>query len=403
MPIDMSAAISRPYLNAGEPGEVTHGQVTIDPGMVKADVNRHVALCVDTSGSMEGERIEMAKEGAIYATGTLDDDDYLSLVTFDGDSRILLGPVRWGDIDRDSAHDEIRQMEAKGLTNIESGLRNARRSLNQIPDDPDAVRRIVLLSDGEDNDKSGYDFEPIVEELIDGRTSIMAAGIGDYDEETIKTIGTGEGNKWEHLTDVQEIRAFLSGEVSLAGTVLETKPELRFETANGAELSEVYRCVPQVQEADIDWDGRTAVVTLPDLKEEETQLVVFELVAPKGEDGTTRELADISFKASDTQHANLSVEYTTDRELLGQMDKEPMVNHNAAGIIDENTNTDDPDLAAMETATDNLATVAGEDTAIVSQLREQKTRMEEGDRQSAAFETSQMMTEKMNDNQGMQE
>lgn len=402
MPIDMSAAISRPYLNAGEPGEVTHGQVTIDPGTEKADVTRHVALCVDTSGSMEGDRIEMAKEGAIYATGTLDDDDYLSLVTFDGDSQVLLGPVRWGDINRDNAHDEIREMEARGLTDIEAGLRDARSSLDQIPTDPDAVRRIILLSDGEDNDKSGSDFEPIVEDLIDNHTSIMAAGIGEYDEATIKTIGTGEGNKWEHLTDVQEIRAFLSGEVSLAGTVLETKPELRFDTAGGTELRDVYRCVPQVQQADVDWDGSTVVVTLPDLKEEEKQLVVFEMVAPKGEEGDVRKVADVTFEASERQQTELSIEYTNDPELLAQMNKDPMVNHNAATIIDGGANTDDPDLDKMESDIDKLATVADEDTDIVSQLRDQKTRMEEDDRQSAAFKTSTMLTEQMNETQPMQ-
>lgn len=408
MTLSISAELSRPYLPAGESGEITHGQISIDPGFEQANVIRQVILCIDTSMSMKGERIEMAKEGAKYAAGALNDDDYLGIIGFNSAEQVMsflgldratqtvLEPARWGDLDRDQVHGSIDEMSVASGTDIESGLRRANQAFNAIrmpATNKQVVRRIILLSDGKDNQKSAAEFEEIVEDITDEQTSIMAAGIGEYDEATIKTIGTaGTGGKWRHLTDAKEIRDFLSEEVNRASTVIQTSPKLRFETTDGTELRTTYRCAPQVQEVDIEWDGSTAVVTLPDLHEQERQLVVFELAAPEGELGETRKLADVYFEGEQAEPQELVAEYTDDPDLLSQVNRGPMVNFGAAEIIEETVARDEPDVEGMEEEIEKLETVAGEDADLVDTLRDQKSKIEAGE-DEAGWETSMIIAE----------
>lgn len=405
MPIDISAELSRPYLPSDSEREVTHGQITIDVGDEDAAVTRHVALCVDKSSSMSGDKIEQAKAGAKYACGLLDSDDYLSIVGFNSTADIEMDATQWGSIDPSAAHDEIEEIVARNGTDIYGGLEQAHETFARMQDDGNVVRRIVLLSDGQDNEKEAGDFESLVEQLVDERTSIMAAGIGsDYDKPTIKTIATtGTGGKWKHLTDddgEREIQGFIGDEVAAAGTVVETQPSIRFESVGQTEIQTVYRCAPQVKELDIDWRGSTGVIDLPDLHEREEQLLVLEFGAPPGDVGETVELASVVFDGSERHETSFQVEYTDDPEFLGTMNDEPMVNFEAADIIGgpDGLTGEDTDLVDIEERIGDLETVTSGGNQLTERLREQKTKIEKGDETAAAeWETSKMVTEQFED------
>ncbi len=105
---------------------------------------------------------------------------------------------------------------------------------------------------------------------------IKAAGIGsDYREETIRTLGTVARGEWTHLDAAGDIESFFGDAVEEAGTVDAPDARLELDVADGVEVSEVYRSLPQTQSVNPDWEDNTAVVPLPDLLDRETQRVVL--------------------------------------------------------------------------------------------------------------------------------
>ena len=60
----ISTDVNRPYVPSD--GATITAEIDVEPGRQEAEVRRHVALCIDTSGSMGGEKIERAREGAAW-------------------------------------------------------------------------------------------------------------------------------------------------------------------------------------------------------------------------------------------------------------------------------------------------------------------------------------------------
>src|SRR5690606_19768560 len=75
----------------------------------------------------------------------LDDDDTVSIVTYDSSSGIVLEPTRVRD--RDVILDAIDRLRPGGSTNLEAGLREGYRLANETFR-RNGINRVVLASDG---------------------------------------------------------------------------------------------------------------------------------------------------------------------------------------------------------------------------------------------------------------
>ena len=139
----------------------------------------NVALVLDRSGSMEGEKLAQAKEAAIMALDRLAAEDVISIVTYDHTVDAAVPATKMTDRDRLVA--KIRDMEAGGRTalyaGVEQGLREVKKFLAN-----DRINRVILLSDGLANVGPSTPAEL-------GRLGQKAAGDGV----SITTIGLGLG------------------------------------------------------------------------------------------------------------------------------------------------------------------------------------------------------------------
>ncbi len=105
---------------------------------------KDVVIVLDTSGSMEGEKMEQAKEAAAYIVERLNPDDRFGLIAFN--SKLWLsheGLLDAGD-GRDEALDFIDDLHARGSTNIHDALLAA---LDQLSDG-ERPSLILFLTDG---------------------------------------------------------------------------------------------------------------------------------------------------------------------------------------------------------------------------------------------------------------
>jgi Mg-chelatase subunit ChlD len=139
-----------------------------------------IMLVVDTSGSMEGEKLELVKAGIETFLMRILPEDRVGLITFDTTARVIVeaGPLSENRI---ALQNGIQAMRANGKTAVYDALQSARDSLNALPptpEEPDRIRGIVLLSDGQDN-ASALSLEALAAEFEESGVSIFPVAYGD--------------------------------------------------------------------------------------------------------------------------------------------------------------------------------------------------------------------------------
>jgi Ca-activated chloride channel family protein len=369
--------VNRPYVPKG--GTTVTAEIEVEPGEQETLPTRQIALCVDASGSMAGDMIEQARDGAEWVFGLLVPRDYVSIVAFDNEVETVLEATRWGDIDRQEAVDLVSDIAAGGGTDMYSGLLEATDTLEGLPEGENVARRILLLSDGKDNHRDADDFEALAREIDSQGIRIESAGIGtEYREETIRTLGTTARGEWTHLENPGDIETFFGEAVEAAGSVVAPDAELDLIVESGVEVSEVYRALPQAQEVDLAWENNQTTVRLPDLLDRETQRVVLKMHVP--ERTTTGEyiLADVTLHArGETASGEISVEYTEDENLLAEHDESVDIDHRQTVI---KTELGRGNVATAQTEIEKMTQIHGEETDAVEAAKRQTEIVMEGGR-----------------------
>ncbi len=109
-----------------------------------------VTFVMDVSGSMSGEKLRQAKQGVRRALDKIDDHNYVGLVTFAGSiqDRVAMGLKRGN---RYAIDDAVERAQLAGGTNLYDALLEGIRMADSAPAEPQAVRGVVVLTDGKAN------------------------------------------------------------------------------------------------------------------------------------------------------------------------------------------------------------------------------------------------------------
>jgi Ca-activated chloride channel family protein len=380
MTAELRTDVNRPHVPTD--GTTITAEIDVEPGPKQQHVQRHIALCIDTSGSMGGTKIQRARDGASWVFGLLADDDYVSVVAFDADAEQIMAPTRWGDIDRDEAMAAVAELTAGGSTNLFEGLQSAQSALASLgsQDDATIVRRLLLLSDGKDKHNEPSAFEELAREIDESGIRIESAGIGqDYNEDTIRTLGTTARGEWTHLDGPGDIEDFFGDAVEEANSVVAPDAQLALDAAHGVEISDVYRALPQAQDVALDWQDNTAVVKLPDLTEREHQRVVMKVYVPEAEsEQEAVDLVDVTLTARGGEaRGSISVTYTDDADKLAENNTDVQLDHQQTVI---QTELGKGNVQNAETQIEQMTRIHGEDTEIVKEVQRQTELVKEGGR-----------------------
>jgi Ca-activated chloride channel family protein len=133
---------------------------------------KEVLFVLDTSGSMNGKKLDQAREALSVCLDKLDLEDRYNVVEFDTDSNVLAAePREVSEMPPDEARDWLDTLQADGGTNLLPGLK---ATLKQ-PESDDHHRMIVILSDGglADEEKA---LELLENELGAGRLFVVGIG-----------------------------------------------------------------------------------------------------------------------------------------------------------------------------------------------------------------------------------
>ena len=177
----------------------------------------NLALVIDRSGSMAGDKIAKAREAALEAVQRLAPDDIVALVVYDTTVQTLVPAQRVGDGRR--LERAIRGIEVAGNTTLYGGVARGADEVRRHMEDRRFVNRVILLSDGLANvgpsspDELGRLGASLVKEGISVTT--IGLGLGFNEDLMTRLAQRSDGNTYfvERSADLPRIFAAELGDV----------------------------------------------------------------------------------------------------------------------------------------------------------------------------------------------
>ena len=199
---------------------------------------RSLAIALDRSGSMKGEKIALAKEAIFQCLDAMDDRDQFAIVAYD-DEIDVVHPISSASKDNvRMAKSAVESIRARGQTDIAQGWL---RACEQIGDHSlrDTAQRAIVISDG--NANAGIvDPEEIchhAEQLAKRGLSTSTIGLGeDFDEFLLVGMASaGEGNAY-YVSEAEDLPRVLGREARLAAEVAARRARIAIKSSPSIEL-----------------------------------------------------------------------------------------------------------------------------------------------------------------------
>lgn len=245
-------ALSQSLVTPGSDGSLfAEVRVTARPSDGVA-VRRPIALALvlDVSGSMSGEKISQARDAVIDTVNRMRDDDRVALVTYSDSAMVLQPLARVGDV-RDRLRAMVPTIQTIAGTNIPAGLSAGSDTLSEAPES--LARRIVLISDGRDG--SGQSLDSITQGVrlrADSGATLSSLGVGaDYDESFMTRLADAGRGNYEFLSNGAQLRAFLSRELEQTQNTRVDRVVAELTLPSGVTVDRAYGAETQVSGATV--------------------------------------------------------------------------------------------------------------------------------------------------------
>ncbi|MEM9188514.1 MAG: VWA domain-containing protein [Myxococcota bacterium] len=175
-----------------------------------------LAVVLDVSGSMSGEKIEQARRSLRQLVERMEPSDQVAIITYNHAPlvRQSLSPVS---AVRPALSGLVQEIYASGGTMIPPALELGASSLAAAP--ANYVRRVVLISDGLDGSGQGpVGVASMVRRHATNGVAMSSLGIGiDYDQTFLTAVADAGRGNYAFLRNGSELHGFLNKELDEAG------------------------------------------------------------------------------------------------------------------------------------------------------------------------------------------
>jgi len=266
----------------------------VHPGQTTASakpVEGHLAIVIDRSGSMKGDRLPKALAAAKGAVDKLNVGDRVSVISFDTTTRVDVPMITVTDGNRQQIKAAIDTITLGGDTCISCGISSALTELSQSVGSAD---RMILLSDGEPTsgvrDEAG--FFPVAKSARDLSVGITTIGVGtSYNHKIMGAIALASGGNHYFIEDPSSLeKAFLAEADKLKATIA-LGATATITLGEGVNLERVY-------DRSFEREGNRIKVQLGNFSTGDTRTVLMELSVPTGTAGIVP-VADVSLAYDD--------------------------------------------------------------------------------------------------------
>ncbi|MBN1947970.1 MAG: VWA domain-containing protein [Bradymonadales bacterium] len=353
-----------------------------------------MALVIDTSGSMDGQKIRDARTAAHALVDRLVLGDMVTVITYSSSASLLLANYVIGS-DRSAAHRAIEQVRATGSTCISCGVE---RGYNLLGDSSrNFNRRLVLLSDGNANvgisDPHGLRaLASAALERFGVPTSTIGLGF-DYNEDLMVAMANGGAGAYYFLPNSDAIAAVLDREFSQLDTVVASNLVIEVAPAHGVSFgsTEIPGLIRQ---------GDRILINLGQIPAGSQRQILVPIQLPEGDLGEVLNLRatyEDASGSSRTLSENTSLSRSSSsREVEASQD---------AGVMARMEQVESQ--RAVQSALETYQ--RGDRSGAVQQLRETATRLQQGSATLAAPTLAaeaadiQMLTDYLAEDEGVSE
>ena len=230
----------------------------------------NVAFVIDRSGSMEGRKIELAKEAVRAAVALLRPSDRFAIVTYDNEIDVVVPGAPATAETKRRATRALEHVSARGSTNLGEGWLRGAEQVALLQDER-FVSRIVLLTDGLAN--VGM-VEP--EELCRHADALRSRGIrtttiglgADYHEELLRPLSLAGGGNFYHVKSARQIQDTLTSELQETLEVVARSVALDLQAPEGVLVEALTEALVERQ------DGGWRILLGDAVSEQEFEVVV---------------------------------------------------------------------------------------------------------------------------------
>lgn len=309
--VALDVAISDPVM-LSEKKQTTHVKVGLQGFPLPSQDDRpavNIALVIDRSGSMRGDKIEKAKQAAMAAIDRLRASDIVSVIAYDQGVQVILPATKL--TDKEFAKSMIRNISAGGSTALFAGVCKGAAEVRKFLD-KDRVNRVILLSDGQANVGPALPSElgDLGESLLKERIAVTTLGLGlDYNEDLMTQLAVKSNGNHLFIEQANEMLAVFDHEFNDVLSVVAQEITINIAVREGVRPVRVLG-----QDADI--HGQNVMVQLNQIYANQERFILMEVEVPATAADATRKIADVSVsyanmlsKSTDTLKASTSVKF----------------------------------------------------------------------------------------------
>lgn len=276
-------------------------KVTLDadkPARVTERPAVNLAVVLDRSGSMSGEKLEKAKEAAIEALRRLDRRDLFSLVIYDHTVETVV-PAQSA-ANSEWIESRIRNIRSGGNTALFGGVSQGAAEVRKNIEGR-YIHRIILLSDGLANvgPSSPEDLGRLGAGLVKEGISVTTVGVGsDYNEDLMARLSQNSDGNTYFVRSSADLPRIFGAELGDVLSVVANRVNLIIECPEGIKPITIIGREGRIRD-------RTIELSLNQLYGGQQKFALVEVEIPVGAAGEERTVAAarVNYVNALTQHA----------------------------------------------------------------------------------------------------
>ncbi len=233
----------------------------------------NLAIVIDRSGSMQGNKIAYTREAVVGALNLLSPDDIITIVAYDSDVNVVVPATKM--TDKDVVVEAIRAIQPGGNTALFAGVSKAAAELRKFHD-PRRVNRIIVLSDGLANigPSAPGELASLGASLRKENITVSTMGLGlGYHEDLMLELAALSGGNHHFVQQEKNLAQAFQREFSDLLSVMAQEIDIRVQVPGEVVPTRVLGNV-----ADI--NGQSVVSRISQIYAGQTRSVLMELEIP---------------------------------------------------------------------------------------------------------------------------
>ncbi len=287
--INLSSGLATPVMEAGK-NQNAFIRVALTGFEIDRESQRtplNVAIVLDQSSSMSGQKIRRAKEAANMAVRQLNNNDVISIITYDSTVDVLVPATKA--TDKQALYRAIRRIKARGNTALFAGTSKGAYEVRKFLSDK-RVNRVVLLSDGMANvgPSSPSDLGGLGRALAKDGMSVSTIGLGlGYNEDLMTQLANYSDGNHSFVENSADLARVFEKEFGEASSVVAQDVDIQIILEKGIKPIRIVG-------RDGDIVGNKVFTRMNQIYSQQESYVVLEVNIPAGQVGEDKRIANVS-------------------------------------------------------------------------------------------------------------